>query len=193
MSGRMFTCFPPLLEDALFSGLHLSVLSAVAIADPDCQKSSMFQYNTEKQKQYLIEQYEKLDKKYNYLMHKINILCIYAEYSWIRAKIGIPLHYRIQYHEAIKWYQLSTWYYNETMNIVMESPHLLFMSVWLSLHPDTDHRVLQRELLLSDEAVRLIYTSLPQLIMYLESINNTKVDFPSELIPTTTQLIAQIN
>lgn len=196
MSGRLLDCFPPLLQDALFSGLDLATLGATAIADPDCTNQAVFQYTVERQRRYVVEQKEKLDTKYHYLMCQIHWITIYAHFSNTRTKCNIALRHRIQYDEAIKWYHRSKWYYNNEMNLVLIHPHDLFIRMWLKLHPEDEGPGLRHELLLSDEAMKLIHAKRPDLSLhqiFMEKMESIEVDMPWDLIPRRNDLLKQID
>jgi len=191
MSGRVVDNISPLWQEALYSGLDLAALGAMACCDPACVEQAVFQYTVEKRRTYLAEQKAKLNEKYHYLICQIRWITQYAHFSNTRATCGIPLQYRIECDEAIKWYHRSKWYYNNDMNLVMEAPHLLFMKKWLALHPDTNPVVLRRELALSDVAMQLIYAKRPNMPLhreFMEAMHGIEVDMPWDLIPTAEDL-----
>ena len=195
MSGRLLNCFPPLLQDALFSGLDLDTLGTMAIADPDCNNQTVFQYTAEKQREYLAEQRTKLRNKYHYLLCQMHWITIYAHFSRTRAMCNIALRYRIQFDEAITWYHLSKWYYNNVLHLEMEAPHRLFMRMWLKQHPEDAGHGLANELLLSDEAMKVIQAKRPDLALhsqFMEKMNTIEVDMPWDLIPTDADLQDQL-
>jgi len=175
MSGRFTSDFTSLMEEAVVTSLSLSELNTLSRMDI-IQHPQLITKQQERCTELQQEQEKKLQEKYNCLECQLEWICERPWHGPMRTFYRLPDDYKIQFIEAIRWYQQSK---------SGDEPYLIFMQQWFRLHPgDRRHAIqLQRELMLSDYAIELVRSLLSYQADLFYGLDEITIDTPWEFTP----------